>query len=127
MTTLEHMGRHSDRAVGTRGASESPGYRRHTIAATTRVNGFLGVLVDKLDLGIPQGVSVVGTVARSPAARIGLAAGDTITSIAGTGPSSAIALGKIISANRPGQHLDLTWTTPNGTAHYAKVRLSRAR
>lgn len=91
----------------------------------TREKGFLGVLVDTFDLGNRLGASVVGTVAGSAAARINLAAGDTIISVCGIGLFSAIALGEEISNHHPGEHVTLTWITPQGSSRFARVRLSR--
>ncbi len=88
-------------------------------------NAFLGVLIDTFDLGDRLGASVVGTVANSAAARIGLAAGDTITSFSGIGLTSADSLRDEISTHVPGEHVNVTWLTPHGTAHLACVQLSR--
>lgn len=88
--------------------------------------GFLGVLVDALDFAGKEGASVVGSVASSSAARVGLAAGDMITSVNGVGTSTASALGDVLSTQHPGDHVTLTWVTPYQTAHAANIRLSRA-
>jgi hypothetical protein len=88
--------------------------------------GFLGVFVDALDFAGTEGASVVGSVAGSSAARVGLAAGDTITSVNGIGIATANALGAVLSTQRPGDHVTLTWVTPYRTAHLAIIRLSRA-
>jgi hypothetical protein len=107
---------------------------RHTVGRTSRKRpanrsrtvGFLGVLVDALDFSARAGAAVVGSVAGSSAARVGLAAGDTITSVNGVGITTAKALGDALSMQRPGDHVTLTWVTPHKTAHVANVRLSRA-
>lgn len=125
MSKLDHEVRWSDLGVCIRRPSDPKQIRRRPLATARCVKGFLGVLVDTLDHRELQGVRVVGTVAGSTAARIGLATGDTITSFGGMQPASAIALGNFVSTCHPGQHVDLTWTTPQGSAHFANVRLSR--
>jgi S1-C subfamily serine protease len=90
----------------------------------SRTKGFLGVLVDTSDRRGVKGVPIVGTIAGSAAARVGLSTGDTISSISGVGLFTGAALGELISACLPGEHVTVAWVTPQGTGHFACVRLS---
>ncbi len=94
------------------------------VAPPSRAKGFLGVLVDTSGRGEVKGVPIVGTIASSAAARVGLSTGDTITSISGVGLFTGAALGEMISACLPGEHVTVAWVTPQGTGHFACVRLS---
>lgn len=126
MSNLEHAIRHSDLNLGPRSRVCEPASDRWQSGDAARIKGCLGVLVNTFDLAERPGATVVGTIAGSAAARVGLAAGDTITSVCGIGLSTAVALGEVISIFHPGEHVNLTWITPGGTAHFASVRLSRA-
>jgi S1-C subfamily serine protease len=95
------------------------------LPATSRSNGFLGVLIDTFDRRGSKGVPIVGAISGSAAARVGLAAGDSITSVGGVGLFTGAALRELISASLPGEHVTVAWVTPQGTGHFACVRLSR--
>ena len=112
---LAHRPQKSNR--GLMGARRSPN--------TSHTDGFLGVLVDRFGQRSVDGASVVGTIAGSAAARVGLGTGDTFTAVSGVGLVTGAPLGALISARDPGEHMTVTWITPQGTAHFASVRLSR--
>lgn len=124
MSNVQHAVRQSGFAPGPlRSDAGSTGARR--LPPASRIRGFLGVLVDSFDPRGSKGISVLGTFAGSAAARVGLAVGDTITSVDGIGLSSGASLGELISGSDPGEHVTVAWTTPQGTGHLACVRLSR--
>jgi hypothetical protein len=114
MSNLEHAIRHSDLNLGPRSRVCEPASDQWQSGDAARIKGCLGVLVDTFDLAERPGATVVGTIAGSAAARVGLAAGDTITSVCGIGLSTAVALGKVISIYHAGEHVNLTWIAPGG-------------
>jgi len=124
MSDVEHAVKLSEFAPGqSRSDTATTGVRRSLPGSGTK--GFLGVIVGSFAPGRTMGVSVGGTFAGSAAARVGLAAGDTITSVGGTGLTSAASLRERISASESGEHVNVVWITPQGTGHVASARLSR--
>nr|WP_249404652.1 trypsin-like peptidase domain-containing protein [Plantibacter sp. CFBP 8798] len=76
--------------------------------------------------GAPQTVpgAVVGSVIENtPAASIGLAAGDVITGLNGVAIDSAETLTATMATLEPGQTVSVTWTTASGTSQTADVTL----
>ena len=68
--------------------------------------------------------AVVGSVIENtPAASIGLAAGDVITGINGAAIDSAQTLTATMATLEPGQTVSVTWTTASGTSQTADVTL----
>jgi len=70
------------------------------------------------------GAAVAGTVANSPAAKAGLAAGDVITAVGGTPVSSADDLTTVMTGHHPGDKVQVTWTDASGQSHSATVTLA---
>jgi S1-C subfamily serine protease len=70
------------------------------------------------------GVSIEGTNPGSPAAKAGLSTGDTITAINGQTVTAASALIAILGEHRPGDSVQLTWTTSSGSSHTATLTLA---
>jgi S1-C subfamily serine protease len=70
------------------------------------------------------GVVVQQVVSGSPAANVGLVAGDVITTFAGTTIASEAQLRELILAHRPGTTVKITFTTPEGTTTTVTVRLT---
>ncbi len=68
--------------------------------------------------------SVVGVLPASPAAKAGLSAGDTITSLAGRAVDSPTTLLSLLGHHRPGDKVRLSWTDSSGRRHTATVRLA---
>ncbi len=68
--------------------------------------------------------TLAGVVRGTPAAHLGLAAGDRITAVAGTATRTSAALHRAIAAHAPGDRVSLTWTTPRGSGHTATVTLA---
>jgi S1-C subfamily serine protease len=88
---------------------------------TLGYDGYLGV-------GLAQGSgATVGTVADgSAAAGAGVQPGDTITSVDGTGVSTANSLRRAITTHAPGDHVQIGWTTAAGAHRSADVTLGTA-
>ena len=67
--------------------------------------------------------TVAGVIADTPAATIGLAAGDTITAVDGVAIATAAALSAELAAHLPGDTVTLDWLDAAGTAHSADATL----
>jgi S1-C subfamily serine protease len=77
-----------------------------------------------LGLGLTGNGTRVGDVYRgTPAARAGVAAGDTITRVGSTRVRTATQLRHAVQAYSPGDHVRITWTDADGTSHIASVTL----
>jgi S1-C subfamily serine protease len=77
-----------------------------------------------LGLGLQDSSTTIGAVyPGTPAARAGLAAGDTVTRVGSTRVTTAAALRRAITAYSPGDAVRLTWTDSAGTTHLATVTL----
>jgi len=83
--------------------------------------GFLGV--SAVDSIAPPGALVEGTEPGSPAAGIGLAGGDVITSVAGSALDSVNALKAVLGKHRSGESVTVVWTTGSGQAQRTTVTL----
>ena len=107
-----------------------------TSSATVHVGqtGFLGVEVvptSQLRGGSSngggsetQGALVGGALPGYPAARIGLAQGDVITSVDGQAVTTPSGLTDLLSAHHPGDAVLLRWSDTSGQTHSASVRLA---
>jgi S1-C subfamily serine protease len=69
------------------------------------------------------GAGVAGVIADTPAATIGLAAGDTITAVDGTAVATATALSELLAAHSPGDTVTIDWVDASGTTHSAAATL----
>lgn len=69
------------------------------------------------------GALLSGVQSGLPADSIGLAAGDTITSVDGQTVDSAAALGPLLTAHRPGEQVTIGWTDSSGNHHSATTTL----
>jgi S1-C subfamily serine protease len=67
--------------------------------------------------------TLVGVVAGSPAAGLGLEAGDTVTELGGTSVTSADQLRAAVAAHEPGDTVTVTWTGTDGTVHSGRASL----
>jgi len=67
--------------------------------------------------------AIAGVVDGSPAAGLGLAAGDTVTSVDGARVSSADQLRSAVAAHQPGDAVTVAWTDGNGTVHSGRATL----
>jgi S1-C subfamily serine protease len=81
---------------------------------------FLGVSLSE-DTG--SGAVVSGVASGTPAATIGLAAGDVITAIDGTSVTSDAGLKAALGKHHPGDSVSVTWTDQSGSSHTAKATL----
>ncbi len=100
-------------------------------SATTHVgeSAFLGVLTGSTNGGrlsrqsATAGALVGGVVSGDPAAKAGIVAGDTITSLNGAKVDSATALGQLMIGHHPGDTVTIGWVSASGRSHTAKVTL----
>jgi S1-C subfamily serine protease len=100
------------------GSAQSGSGQSHTQAG----GAYLGVEVQDG----PAGVQIAGVVDGSPAARAGLTAGDTITSVAGRRVASVADLGSAMASLRPGQVVDVTFVDLDGAARSSSTTLAAA-
>lgn len=84
---------------------------------------FLGISVVSDQSGSAAGADVQQTLANSAAAAVGITAGDVITAVGTTQITSPAALTTSLAADRPGQHVRVTWTDVQGQSHVATVTL----
>jgi len=70
------------------------------------------------------GAPVAGVEPGTPAASIGLAAGDTITSVNDQTVDSASALSTLLRGSHPGDKVAIDWTDTAGTGHTARATLT---
>jgi S1-C subfamily serine protease len=95
---------------------------------------FLGVEVSSSAGGGPSGTSggdnrngngvfVVAVVPGAPAARAGIASGDTILAIGGRAVTSPAQITDALLAKKPRQKLQMRYAGPDGAAHTANVAL----
>jgi len=66
---------------------------------------------------------VAGVIADTPAAAIGLAAGDTISAVDGTAVATATALSAALAGYDPGDTVTIDWVDAAGAAHTADATL----
>ncbi len=90
---------------------------------------FLGVEITSGSAvpGIPAssaGALIAGVTQGSAAAAAGLAAGDTITSLAGHTITSASQIRTVLSQYHPGDKLNISWTDQAGSTHTASITLA---
>lgn len=84
--------------------------------------GFLGIATDPT--AQTDGAAVMNVSSGTPAAGIGLKAGDVITSFDNQPIHSADALSTAIHAHKPNDTVPLGWTSSDGSTHQANVRLA---
>jgi S1-C subfamily serine protease len=71
-----------------------------------------------------SGAELQGVVSGDPAAKAGLAGGDTITSLGGQTVSSYSDIAKILVKYHPGDSLQIGWVDQEGTSHTATLTLT---
>ncbi|NYI41143.1 S1C family serine protease [Demequina lutea] len=89
-------------------------------------DGTTGMLVPGQGAGganAVAGAQLTYVYANTPAASVGLVAGDTITAIGGQLVTSADDLSTAISGHKPGDSVSLTWTDTGGATQSATVTL----
>lgn len=89
-----------------------------TDTITVGYPAFLGI-----GLGSGQTALLSGVIADTPAATIGLAAGDTITAVDGTAVTTATALSTALAGYDPGDTVSIDWVDAAGAAHTASATL----
>ena len=65
--------------------------------------------------------TLAGVVAGSPAATLGLVAGDTITEIDGTAIATPNGVRTAVASHEPGESVTVRWTDARGAAHQGSV------
>ena len=83
--------------------------------------GMIGVQVSALST--TGGATVETVTSGSPAETAGIRAGDTITAIDGQPVTSSDSLGTLVKAHAAGEQVTVTWRTPDGSSHSARVTL----
>ncbi len=73
--------------------------------------------------GSTSGVTITGVISGTAAAKAGLAAGDTITSLGGTTVTSSSGLTAAITSHHAGDSVKVTWVDTSGSSHSATVTL----
>jgi S1-C subfamily serine protease len=86
-------------------------------SASSSPHAYFGVQVEDG----ADGAQVAGVVAGSPADAAGLAAGDTITSVAGQRVAGVPDLLTVMSSLSPGQPVGVTWVDQDGVPHSARI------
>jgi S1-C subfamily serine protease len=81
----------------------------------------LGVEIDTRTL---SGAVVVGVTSGGPAQAAGIAAGDTITAVAGQAVGSPAALRAILQRHSPGAQVTVVWITASGAQRTARIVLA---
>lgn len=82
---------------------------------------FLGVSVNTQVR--TAGAAISGVLQGGPAAKIGLAAGDTITKVGGKAVANGEALRTALQAYQPGDSVKITWKDASGQTHSATADL----
>jgi S1-C subfamily serine protease len=70
------------------------------------------------------GVTIVGTLAGSPAANAGLTEGDEITSVGGQSVSTAQDIAQVLVKYHPGDSISISWVDQSGQSQTANVTLA---
>ncbi len=83
---------------------------------------FIGVVISPAATGRP-GALVTEVRPGSPAARAGMAAGDTITSVGGEPVSTSTDLSALIKSHHPGDKVTFAWSDQGGSTHTASLTL----
>lgn len=71
-----------------------------------------------------NGALILGVESGTPADAIGLAAGDTITSVNGQAITSPAGLTSALAATHPGDQVTIGWTDQSGSQHSAKATMA---
>lgn len=78
-----------------------------------------------LGIGLGQGTTLAGAYAGTPAARAGLAQGDTITAIDQKTVTTQAQLRAAVAAHEPGDRVVVSWTDTSGAKHTATLTLAQ--
>jgi S1-C subfamily serine protease len=100
-----------------------------TAAIHIGASAMLGVLVAtngtaSQSSATAPGVKIGGTDPGTPAARAGLVAGDTITTLNGQAVDSPQSLVALMSRHHPGDQVRLSWRDASGNSHTATLKLA---
>ena len=84
----------------------------------------IGIEVSDASSSSSEGALVKGVQAGTPAASVGLADGDVITSLDGTTITSGTDLTQAMRTHRAGQTVSIGWTDVSGSPHSATIQLA---
>ena len=80
--------------------------------------------------GVPQtiapvgsGTLILGALCGTPAASVGITAGDVITAVAGHAVTSPNSLSAVLQGYRPGVTVSVTWVDTSGGRHTSQLDL----
>lgn len=85
---------------------------------------FLGVALQP-DNPAGSGTAVLDVLSGSPAAQVGITAGDVITSLGGQPATTSSGLQSDLDSSRPGQQATVNWTDTSGQSHTATLTLAQ--
>ncbi|MHB1509465.1 MAG: S1C family serine protease [Acidimicrobiales bacterium] len=74
--------------------------------------------------GTSSGAYVAGVLQGTPAVQAGLQQGDVITAVNGRQVSGPVELGSLLSNDKPGVTVSVTWITPSGSHQSASISLA---
>jgi S1-C subfamily serine protease len=87
-------------------------------------------LANDQNAGVPQtiapvssGTLILGSLCNTPAASVGLTAGDVITAVDGHAVTSPNSLSSILEGYRPGVTVSVTWVDTSGGRHVSQMQL----
>ena len=87
-------------------------------------------LANDQNAGVPQtiapvssGTLILGSLCNTPAASVGLTAGDVITAVDGHAVTSPNSLSTILQGYRPGVTVSVTWVDTSGGRHVSQMNL----
>jgi S1-C subfamily serine protease len=109
-----------DDAVSIATAIES-GHRTATITIGTPA--FLGVETRQTTTAVATGIAVEQVIPGTPAAAIGVRAGDRILSVGGTTVRTTAGLAAALRNHSPGDRVPVTWLTASGARRHADPAL----
>jgi S1-C subfamily serine protease len=86
--------------------------------------GATGLLGIRTETQNGEGALVESVLEGAPAASSGIAPGDLITALDGSGVNSATALTELMLQHHPGENVEVTWQTPGGAQQTATITLT---
>ena len=112
----------------------SPAQQRQQQASQQSGSGFPSsgsqCLANDQNAGVPQtvapvssGTLILGSLCNTPAASVGLTAGDVITAVDGHAVTSPNSLSAILQGYRPGVTVSVTWVDTSGNRHASSMNL----
>ena len=72
---------------------------------------------------VSSGTLILGSLCNTPAASVGLTAGDVITGVGGHAVTSPDSLSAVLQGYRPGATVSITWVDTSGVHHTSHLDL----